>query len=89
MYTDEELLDKFFHGDNPAYAFNLIVRKYQQQVYWHVRRLVICHEDANDIVQDVFVKAWKALKNFRGDSGLGHGLGNRTPESRSFYLGES
>jgi RNA polymerase sigma factor (sigma-70 family) len=70
MYTDEELLEKFFHGDNPAYAFNLIVRKYQQQVYWHVRRLVICHEDANDIVQDVFVKAWKGLQNFRGDSGL-------------------
>jgi RNA polymerase sigma factor (sigma-70 family) len=70
MYTDEELLEKFFHGENPDYAFNLIVRQYQQQVYWHVRRLVISHEDASDIVQDVFIKAWKALNKFRGDSGL-------------------
>lgn len=70
MYTDEELLEKFFQGDNPDYAFNLIVRKYQQQVYWHIRRLVISHEDANDIVQDVFIKAWKALEKFRGESGL-------------------
>ncbi|MFO7998059.1 MAG: sigma-70 family RNA polymerase sigma factor [Bacteroidales bacterium] len=70
MYTDEELLERFFHGDNPDYAFNLIVRQYQQALYWHIRRLVISHEDANDIVQDVFIKAWRALAKFRGDSGL-------------------
>ncbi len=69
-YSDDELLKQYFTGNNPDYAFNLIVNKYQQQVYWHVRRLVISHEDANDVVQEVFIKAWKALKNFRGDSGL-------------------
>ncbi len=70
QYTDEELLAMFFEGDNPNYAFSLIVRKYQEPVYWHVRRLVISHDDANDIVQDVFVKAWKALGKFRKDSAL-------------------
>jgi RNA polymerase sigma-70 factor (ECF subfamily) len=70
MHSDEELLEMFHAGDNPDYAFNLIVRKHQQSVYWHIRRLVISHEDANDILQDVFVKAWKALGSFRGDSGL-------------------
>lgn len=69
-YSDDELLKLFFDGDNPNYAFNLIVRKYQQPIYWHVRRLVIIHEDADDIVQDVFLKAWKGLDKFRGDSGL-------------------
>lgn len=69
-YSDEELLKLFFDGDNPNYAFNLIVRKYQQPIYWHVRRLVIIHEDADDIVQDVFLKAWKGLEHFRGDAGL-------------------
>ncbi len=69
-YSDAELLKLFFEGDNPNYAFNLIVRKYQQPIYWHVRRLVITHEDADDIVQDVFLKAWKGLTKFRGDSGL-------------------
>ncbi len=70
QYTDHELLEMFQEGDNPDYAFNLIVRKYQENVYWHVRRLVVTHEDANDIVQDVFIKAWKALSKFRGDAGL-------------------
>ncbi len=70
QYTDEELLEMFIEGDNPNYAFNLIVRKYQESVYWHIRRLVITHEDANDIVQDVFVKAWRGLHKFRRDAGL-------------------
>lgn len=69
-YSDEELLQMYREGDNPDYAFNLIVLKYQQSVYWHVRRMVINHEDANDVVQDVFIKAWKALNEFRGDSAL-------------------
>lgn len=69
-YSDEELLQRFSQSDNPGYAFDLIVRKYQEQVYWHIRRLVIVHEDASDIAQDVFIKAWKALPEFRADSGL-------------------
>lgn len=69
-YSDEQLLEMFQHSDNPNYAYNLIVRKYQERIYWHVRRLVIDHEDANDLVQEVFIKAWKAMGNFRGDSGL-------------------
>lgn len=69
-YSDEKLLDLFHNSDNPNYAFNLLVKKYQERVYWHVRRLVTDHEDTNDIVQDVFVKAWKGLDNFRADSGL-------------------
>lgn len=69
-YSDEELLDMYSNGDNPDYAFNLIVRKYQQALYWHIRRLVVVHDDANDIVQDVFLKAWGALGRFRRDAGL-------------------
>jgi len=69
-FSDDELLKRFNESGNPGHAFDLIVRKYQEQVYWHIRRLVICHEDANDIAQDVFIKAWKALPDFRGDSGL-------------------
>lgn len=69
-YTDDELLELFFNGDNQNYAFNLIVRKYQHAIYWHIRRLVIVHDDANDIVQDVFIKAWSAMDKFRRESGL-------------------
>ena len=52
------------------YGFNLLVRKYQEQVYMHIRRLVINHADADDIVQDTFVKVWENLNNFRAESNL-------------------
>lgn len=67
-YSDSELLQQFRNGDNPNFAFNLLVRKYQQKVYYHIRRIVIDHDDANDVVQNTFIKAWKGLANFREDS---------------------
>lgn len=69
-YTDEQLMELIKHSDNPDYGFNLLVRKYQEKLYWHIRRLVIDHEDTNDILQDVFIKAWQALGSFRGEAGL-------------------
>lgn len=69
-FNDKELVGMFRNGGNPSYAFNLIVRRYQERVYWHIRKMVLSHEDADDLVQDVFVKAWKGLENFREDSQL-------------------
>lgn len=46
------------------------MRKYQQKVYYHIRRMVLDHDDANDLAQNTFIKAWKALDNFREDSQL-------------------
>jgi len=69
-YSDEKLLDLFHNSDNPDYAFNLLVKKYQEKVYWHIRRLLIDHEDTNDVLQEIFIKAWKGLEHFRADSGL-------------------
>ncbi len=66
--SDEELLVLFGDPDTRRNAFNLLVKKYQQKVYWLVRKMVVDHDDANDITQDVFIKAWNALDNFRGDS---------------------
>lgn len=51
-------------------GFTLIVQKYQEKLYWHIRRLVINHEDANDVLQNVFIKVWKNLENFREDAQL-------------------
>ena len=51
-------------------AFTTIIKKYQQKLYWHIRRMVIDHESANDVLQNVFLKAWKGLDNFREDSQL-------------------
>src|SRR6185295_12612208 len=67
---DKELLERFRSEETKNYAFNLLMRKYQQRVYWHIRRIVIDHDDANDIVQNVFIKVWKSLENFRQDAQL-------------------
>lgn len=49
-------------------AFNIIVDTYSERLYWHVRRFMDNHDDANDLVQEVFIKIWNSLPNFRGDS---------------------
>ena len=48
--------------------FNGIVRDYRERLYWHVRSLVCSHEDADDLLQDTFIKIWEALPTFRGDA---------------------
>ena len=57
-FEDAELLEKFAQEATRHYAFNLIIRKYQERLYWHVRKLVVDHDDANDLLQDIFVKVW-------------------------------
>ena len=67
---DKELLEKFAQPESRNLAFNQLVRKYQQKVYWHIRKMVIDHEDADDLTQEVFLKVWKNLENFRQDAQL-------------------
>lgn len=64
------LLTLFRQEDTRESAFTAIVRKYQQKLYWHVRRMVVEHEDSNDILQQVFIKMWNSLEDFRGDANL-------------------
>ena len=49
-------------------AFNTLVHEYQEILYWHIRRLVITHDDADDVLQNTFIKAWMALDEFRAES---------------------
>jgi RNA polymerase sigma-70 factor (ECF subfamily) len=67
---DNELLALFKSDDKRHYAFNQLVLKYQRKVYMVVRKMVIVHEDADDITQDVFVKIWHSLDEFKGQSAL-------------------
>lgn len=96
-YSDQELLIQFRDPSNynQHYVFNLIVKKYQQKVYCHVRRMVIDHDDANDLVQNTFIKVWQHLGNFREDSQLftwiyriatNECLGFLKQKRRRFYL---
>lgn len=67
---DLALLREFRIPDTREKAFTAIIRKYQERLYWHIRRMVIDHDDANDVLQNVFIKVWKGLDNFREDAAL-------------------
>lgn len=67
---DSEILNKFTREGSRNEAFSLLLNKYQEKIYWHIRRMVLDHDDADDLVQDVFIKVWKNLANFRSDSQL-------------------
>jgi RNA polymerase sigma factor (sigma-70 family) len=64
--TDEVLIKRFQEGD--VTAFNELVRRYQERVYWIARRLVGDHADADDVAQEVFIKTYDSLRGFRSES---------------------
>ena len=67
---DSLIISKFADERTREEAFGLLLQKYQQKIYWHVRRMVIDHDDADDVTQDIFVKVWRNLEKFREDSQL-------------------
>lgn len=69
-HADAFLLEQFREPATRELGYTAIVKKYQQKLYWHIRRMVADHDDANDVLQNVFIKVWKALDNFREDARL-------------------
>ena len=67
---DRLILEKFASERTRDEAFSALVSKYQEKIYWHVRRMVIDHDDADDLVQEIFIKVWKNLGTFRADAQL-------------------
>jgi len=68
--NDAELLIQFRDPVTKEKAYTAIIKKYQEKLYWHIRRMVIDHDDANDVLQNVFIRVWKGLENFRENSQL-------------------
>ena len=67
---DKELLQLFRQPGTKEKAFTALIKKYQERLYWHIRRMVVDHDDANDVMQNMFIKVWNGLENFREDSQL-------------------
>lgn len=66
---DEKKLIQQIQNPSSAHdAFDLLMRTYGEQIYWQIRRMVVNHDDANDLLQNVFLKTWKNIHNFRGDA---------------------
>ncbi len=67
---DKELLLQFHDPATKERAYTRLIKKYQEKLYWHIRRMVVEHEDANDVLQNMFIKVWNGLENFREDAQL-------------------
>ena len=68
--SDSELLIQFRDPVTKEKAYTTLIRRYQEKLYWHIRRMVIEHDDANDVLQNVLIRVWNGLENFREDSQL-------------------
>ena len=70
MIDEKALLKQLNDPSTKEAAFTRLVREYQEPLYWQIRRMVISHDDTDDILQNTFVKAWNAIDSFRGESRL-------------------
>ena len=68
--NDTELLLQFRDPATKEKGYTAIIKKYQEKLYWHIRRMVVSHDDTDDVLQNVFIRVWKGLENFREDSQL-------------------
>ncbi|MDR2038110.1 MAG: RNA polymerase sigma factor [Bacteroidales bacterium] len=69
-YSDGQLLEIFQDEDRRYTVFNEIVKRYKVRLYWHIRKILITHEDTDDVLQNTFVKAWRGLVDFRQEAQL-------------------
>ncbi len=69
-WNDREIIQEFKTPGNEERAFNHLVTSYRERLYWHIRKIVIVHDDADDVLQNTMIKVWKSLAGFRAESGL-------------------
>lgn len=69
-YDEKEVVAMLQHPKTQKAAFEKIVGEYSEQLYWQIRRMVLSHEDANDLLQNTFIKAWVNIDYFRGEAKL-------------------
>ena len=66
--NEQIILEQLKDNTLRSAAFSTVVELYSKQIYWHIRNIVLSHDDANDLVQETFIKAWNSIENFRGDA---------------------
>ena len=66
--ADQKILELFRNQSTKHEGFTLLVDTYKERLYWQIRRIVVNHDDTDDVLQNVFIKCWRSLDNFRKDS---------------------
>ena len=70
MVDEITLVEQLQDVQTKEQAFRVLIKQYKERLYWHIRKIVISHDDADDVLQNVFVKVYRSIKNFKGDSKL-------------------
>ena len=68
--SDEQILELLRSEQNFEHGFRLLMRQYKERLYWHIRRIVLVHDDADDVLQNTFIKVYKGILQFEGKSKL-------------------
>ena len=69
-WDDRKIIEGIKIPGREELSFNQLVLKYQERLYWHIRKIVIGHDDADDVLQNTMIKVWRSLPDFRSDSSL-------------------
>lgn len=67
---DKELVELLQNSHSIDVAFRTLMSAYKERLYWHIRKIVLNHDDADDVLQDTFIKVFKNIHNFKGESKL-------------------
>jgi RNA polymerase sigma-70 factor (ECF subfamily) len=67
-FSDNQIFE--LYQTDKEKAFNILVKKYQERLYWHIRKIVLTHDNADDVLQNTFMKAWRGLEKFNNNSML-------------------
>lgn len=70
QYNEDEIIEQLHNPSKCQDAFTQVIAHYSEPLYWQIRRMVIDHDDTNDLLQNTFLKAWTNIDNFRGDAKL-------------------
>lgn len=68
MLDERELIEKLQNEATRRAAFEEMVNQYSKKLYWQIRHLIVDHDDTDDVLQNVFLKAWNNMGTFKGDS---------------------
>ncbi len=70
MIAEETLVQQLKQKETQARAFEVLINTYKERLYWHIRRIVLDHDDADDVLQNTFIKVFKSIEGFKGESKL-------------------
>ena len=68
--NDKHLTARLQNNKTKRESFSEVVELYQQRLYWHIRKMVVSHDDARDVLQEVFIRVWNGAEKFKGDAPL-------------------